>query len=166
MDFAEVQFILAEAALNNFITGGPAAAKTYYEAGVRATMQKWSALGALADPAVTISASDIDTYLASSLGSWDLATDKTEFLANQKYLALFWIGMEAYHEYRRTGYPVLTIGEGTIYNDNVFPTRLGYPNTTMSTNSANANAALTDMGGPNDMKTPVWWSKQAITGGK
>jgi hypothetical protein len=166
MDYAEVQFILAEAALKSFITGGPAAAKTYYEAGVRASMQKWSALGASAVPAVSISSADIDTFLASSLGSWDLATNKTEFLANQKYLALFWIGMEAYHEYRRTGYPVLTIGEGTIYNDNVLPTRLGYPNTTMSTNSANANAALTDMGGPNDMKTPVWWSKQAITGTK
>ena len=166
MDYAEVQFILSEAALRNLITGGQTAAKTYYEAGVRATMQKWSALGALAVPAVTISPADIDTYLASPLGSWDLAANKTEFLANQKYLALFWIGMEAYHEYRRTGYPVLTIGEGTIYNDKVLPTRLGYPNTTMSTNSANANAALAEMGGPNDMKTPVWWSKQAIAGGK
>ena len=55
--------------------------------------------------------------------------------------------MEAYHEYRRTGYPVLTIGEGTIYNDNILPTRFGYPNTTMSTNSDNASAALEDMGG-------------------
>ena len=86
--------------------------------------------------------------------------------ANQKFLALFWVGMEAYHEYRRTGYPVLTIGEGTLYNDYILPTRLGYPNTTISTNSANANAALEEMGGENDMKTPVWWSKQAIAGGK
>ena len=74
--------------------------------------------------------------------------------------------MEAYHEYRRTGYPVLTIGEGTTYNDNVFPTRLGYPNITILTNGANAEAALQEMGGENDMKTPVWWSKEAITGGK
>ena len=166
MDYAEVQFILAEAALKGFITGGQAAAKTYYEAGVRASMRKWSEQGAFATPAVSISESDIDTYLASPLGSWDLATDKTAFLGNQKFLALFWVGMEAYHEYRRTGYPVLTIGEGTLYNDYILPTRLGYPNTTISTNSANANAALEEMGGENDMKTPVWWSKQAIAGGK
>ena len=72
--------------------------------------------------------------------------------------------MEAYHEYRRTGYPVLTIGEGTIYNDQILPTRMGYPNTTISTNMENANAALQQMGGENNMKTPVWWSKQAIQG--
>jgi hypothetical protein len=166
MDYAEVQFIYAEAALKGLISGGPAAAKNYYEAGVTASMEKWSALGAYSEPAVSISSAAITTYLASPLGSWDLATDKNEFLGNQKYLALFWVGMEAYHEYRRTGYPVLTIGEGTIYNDNILPTRFGYPNSTMSTNSANAEAALDDMGGENDMKTPVWWSKQAIAGGK
>ena len=56
--------------------------------------------------------------------------------------------MEAYHEYRRTGYPVLTIGEGTIYNDNILPTSFGFPNTTMPTNGDNADAALEEMGGP------------------
>ncbi|MCA1741920.1 MAG: SusD/RagB family nutrient-binding outer membrane lipoprotein [Bacteroidales bacterium] len=166
MDYAEVQLILAEAALKGHISGGQTAAKNYYEAGVRASMQKWSEQGAFSDPPVSITSAEMDTYLASPLGSWDLATNKEEFLGNQKYLALFWVGMEAYHEYRRTGYPVLTIGEGTVYNDNVLPTRFGFPNITISTNGANAEAALADMGGPNDMKTPVWWSKQAITAGK
>jgi hypothetical protein len=166
MDYAETRFIFAEAALKGYIAGGQSAAKSYYEAGVRASMEKWSEQGAYSDPAVSITSAEVDSYLASSLGSWDLAADKEEFLGNQKFLALFWVGMEAYHEYRRTGYPVLTIGEGTIYNDHVLPTRLGYPNITLTTNSANANAALEEMGGPNDMKTPVWWSKQAITGGK
>ena len=129
-------------------------------------MEKWSAQGAFSEPAVSITPTDVDAYLASPLGSWDLATNKEEFLGNQKWLALFWVGMEAYHEYRRTGYPVLTIGEGTTYNDNVFPTRLGYPNITILTNGANAEEALQGMGGVNDMKTPVWWSKEAITGSK
>lgn len=166
MDYAEVNFIFAEAALKGLISGGEAAAKTYYEAGVRASMEKWSQQGAFSDPVVTITSGQVDTYLASPLGSWDLAANKAEFLGNQKFLALFWVGMEAYHEYRRTGYPVLTIGEGTIYNDNILPTRFGYPNTTMSTNGANAATALEDMGGENDMKTPVWWSKEAIDAGK
>lgn len=166
MDYAEVKFIFAEAALKGLISGGANAAKTYYEAGVRASMEKWSAQGSYCIPAVTITSGNIDTYLTSQLGSWDLATDKAQFLGNQKFLALFWIGMEAYHEYRRTGYPILTIGDGTVYNDKILPTRFGYPNATMSTNTENANAALTDMGGANDMKTPVWWSKQAIQSGK
>lgn len=166
MDYAEIQFIFAEAALKGLISGGATAAKNYYEAGVRASMEKWSEQGAFSETPLSISASDISTYLVSPLGSWDQAANKNEFLGNQKFLALFWIGMEAYHEYRRTGYPVLTIGEGTIYNDFILPTRFGYPNATMSTNNANATAALSDMKGENDMKTPVWWSKQAITEGK
>jgi hypothetical protein len=164
MDYAEVQFIFAEAALKGLISGGTTAAKQYYEQAVRASMQKWSAQGTYAVPAVSISDANITTFLASSLGSWDLATNKEELIGNQKYLALFWIGMEAYHEYRRTGYPILTIGAGT-YNDHILPTRFGYPLITMSTNADNANAALEEMGGENDMKTPVWWSKQAIQSG-
>lgn len=162
MDYAEVQFILAEAALKGFISGGQVTAKSYYEAGLTASMLKWSEQGAFSETPTSISQADIGTYLASPLGSWDLAANKEAFLGNQKYIALFWIGMEAYHEYRRTGYPALTIGGGTIYNDNVLPTRFGYPVTTMSTNAANANAALSNMNGANDMKTPIWWSKQAI----
>ncbi len=163
MDYAEVQLIFAEAALKGLIPGGEQAAKGYYEAGLTASMQKWSAQGAYSETPTSITQAEIATYLASPLGSWDLATDKAQFLGNQKYLALFWVGMEAYHEYRRTGYPVLTIGEGTIYNDRVLPTRFGYPNTTMSTNNANVTEALSAMGGDNSMKTPVWWSKQAIS---
>ena len=79
---------------------------------------------------------NITTFLTSNLASWDLATNKTELIANQKFLALFWIGMEAYHEYRRTGYPELTIGQGTVFNDYILPTRFAYPNTTMATNNA------------------------------
>lgn len=165
MDYAETRFIFAEAALKGYISGGAAAAKAFYEEGVTASMEKWSALGAFSETPTSISAAEIMEYLASPLGSWDLAADKQEFLGNQKFLALFWVGMEAYHEYRRTGYPVLTIGAGTeVYNDRILPTRFGYPPTTMSTNAANAAAALQEMGGPNNMKTPVWWSKQAIGG--
>lgn len=162
IDYAEIQFIYAEAALKGLIAGGETAAKSYYEAALTASMEKWSEQGAFSETPTSISSTDIVTYLASPLGSWDLAPNKAEFLGNQKFLALFWIGMEAYHEFRRTGYPVLTIGQGAIYNDFILPTRFGYPMTTVSTNRNNVNAALSNMGGANDMKTPVWWSKQAI----
>lgn len=168
MDYAEVQFILAEAAMNDIIPGGETAARNYYEAGITASMEKWSEQGAYSETPTSITPADITTYLNSDLGKWDpLATkeQKLERIGNQKYLALFWIGMEAYHEYRRTGFPKLTIGEGAIYNDHILPTRFGYPAVTMSTNNANATAALQNMGATNnDMKTPVWWSKQAIEG--
>lgn len=161
MDYAEVNFILSEAAYKGLIPGGEAKAKAYYEAGITASMQKWGALGQYSATPVTITQSDIDTYLTSSLALWDSDSNKEKLIADQKYLALFFVGMEAYHEYRRTGYPVLTIGAGTL-NDHILPTRFAYPNVTVATNSANVNVALKRMGGDNNMKTPVWWSKQAI----
>jgi hypothetical protein len=166
MDYAEVQFILAEAALKGFIAGGEAKAKEYYTAAITASLQKWGGQGAFSAVPVVIADADIATFLDSDIASWDNAVvSKEELIANQKYLALFWTGMEAYHEYRRTGYPTLTIGAGTVANDFILPTRFGYPSVTMATNSANVQAAINRMGG-NDMKTPVWWSKQAIQSGR
>lgn len=165
MDYAEVQFILAEAALKGMIAGGEAKAKEYYEEAVTASIQKWSELGEYSDPPIVVSDQEIRTFLNSNLASWDKSGNKAELIGDQKYLALFWIGMEAYHEYRRTGFPELTIGDGAIYNDYILPTRFAYPNSTMSTNGKNAQEALSRMGGENNMKTPVWWSKKAIAGG-
>lgn len=166
MDFSEIQFILADAAQKGYITGGEAKAKEYYTSAVTASMQKWATQGKFSETPVVIADGDITAFLASDLASWDKAADKEELIANQKFLSLFWVGMEAYHEYRRTGYPVLTIGKGAL-NDGILPTRFAYPNDTMTTNEENARKALNNMGATaNDMKTPVWWSKQAIQSGK
>ena len=165
MDYAEVQFILAEAALKGLISGGETAAQTYYTNAVTASIQKWAEFGDYSEAPVSITDEDITTFLDSELASWSGAANKAELIANQKHLALFWIGMEAYHEYRRTGYPELTIGAGTVFNNYTLPTRFAYPTTTMATNSDNAEAALARMGGDNNMLTPVWWSKQAIDSG-
>lgn len=161
MSYDEVEFILAEAALKGWISGGETAARAYYEAAVTASLEKWSEFGQYAEAPVTITTDDVATFLASELASWDGHEDKEQLVAEQKFLALFWTGMEAYHEYRRTGYPVLTIGEGT-YNDHILPTRFAYPSVNVATNSAHVQEALQRMGGDNDMKTPVWWSLQAI----
>lgn len=56
------------------------------------------------------------------------------------------------HEYRRTGYPLLVMGEA-IRNDGVHPTRFPYPLVLRSSNK-NYAAQLAKMGEDN-MKTPV-----------
>lgn len=165
MDYAEVQFILAEMAQKGYIAGGETKAKEYYTEAVTASIEKWAEFGQFSVKKVNITAADIATFLNSALASWNNTEDKEQLIAGQKYLALFWVGMEAYHEYRRTGYPVLTIGAGCVANDFILPTRFGYPNVTMATNYANAQEAINRMGA-NNMKTPVWWSKQAIASGR
>ncbi len=162
MDASEVQFILAEASMRGLIAGGEQAAREHYEKAVRMSLQKWSDFATPVSADYTVTDTDADSFLASPLASWDDSTDKLKLIVEQKYLALFWVGMEDWHEYRRTGYPELTIGAGCVYNDMILPTRFAYPSTTVATNNENVQEALKRMGGENDMKTPLWWSKQAI----
>lgn len=167
MNYDEVMFILAEAAQCGTISGGEEKAREYYEAAVRASLEKWSAfakasVGTGQVPAeYDVTEEQINTFLQSQLASWDNNDDHLKLILDQKYLATFWVGMESWNDYRRTGYPELTIGAGTDPNDYILPTRMGYPNTTVATNSANVEEALKRMGGENNMKLPVWWSKQA-----
>ena len=166
MDYSEIQFIFAEAALKGMISGGTTLAKSYYEAAIQASIEKWNGLGSFSKIPVDITNQDIADFLEMpqvAFNSGDNIEIQKQRIADQKYIALFWVGLEAWHEYRRTGFPKLTIGEGTL-NDHILPTRFSYPNVTIAANSENANKAIANMGGTNDMKTPVWWSKQAIDG--
>ncbi len=169
MDYSEILFIYAEGVLKGKLTL-PETAKTYYEQAVTANIQKWNKYSEYTPKA--ISSSDIAKYLESSLGSYDLAgtaeslyAGKEEFLLSQKWLSLFWVLFEPYHEWRRNEYPVLTIGDGTAANQYELPTRFGYPNYTESSNREHVNEALARMGGANDMHTPLIWSYKKLNGG-
>lgn len=157
MKYDEVLFIQAEAIQRGWIAGD---ANAVYNAAVRTSIGYWR------DNDVTglnITDKVIDNFLVN------IPYDGTlEAIMNQKYVALFWVGFEAWADYRRTGYPVLTIGNGT-FNDHILPTRLVYPTNTMETNRANYDAAVVRLKsyykGEDDLKTPVWWSKTAIDKG-
>lgn len=172
MDYAEVQFILAEAAVKGLIPGGETAAKAYYQNGLAASVDRWQAIAntQLENPFTLIDV-ERDFFLDCDLTSWPADREaQLRRIAEQKYIALFMIGFEAFHELHRTGYPELTIGQGCIYNldDNnqpVLPTRFAYPATTLATNYNNCMEALQRMGGNNNMRTHLWWSKAAIEQG-
>jgi hypothetical protein len=170
MGYDEMLFILAEAAERGMISGGEEKARQYYEAAVKANIEKWSAFAKASVTTGTVPAEydvtddQINEFLQSALASWDLNTDHLKLIVDQKYIATFWVGMESWNDYRRTGYPELTIGAGTDPNDYTLPTRMGYPNTSVATNAEHVAEALKRMGGENNMKTPVWWSKQAAQG--
>ncbi len=88
-------------------------------------------------------------------------------ILEQKYIANFRVGLEGWCDYRRTGYPELTILDGT-YNNHILPYRLVYPNRTKSTNDLNYQNLLTTLAttyydGSDDMLTPIWWSEAALT---
>jgi len=68
-------------------------------------------------------------------------------------------GYEAYAEYRRTGYPVLTDYYNQPINDAVFPVRMIYPYSEFTLNRENYNKAIEDQG-PDNEYTRVWWDAE------
>lgn len=175
LDYDELLFIKAEAALKGWI---PGSAKEFYEAAVTASCEKWAAYGEFASypsvtaagklkmEAVTINQKKIAALLETDRVKWDGTEQR---IAEQKWLALFWVGgFQQYHEMRRTGYPECKTGRGTIELDRTkgkFIARYPYPIIAIANNRANYEAAFAQQGGTiedNTMIFPVWWSGQAV----
>ena len=81
-----------------------------------------------------------------------------EQIITQKWIAQYWVGMEAWFDYRRTGFPVLHVGAGHD-NNGQLPVRYPYPTLVLSLNSANYEAAVSRLGGDN-INLRGWWEKE------
>jgi len=138
MTYSELQFILAEVVLDGDATIG--SAQTYFESGVNASFTQH---GAVIPP----------SYLQ------DLGSVTRELVFDQKYIALYGQGIEAWTEYRRAGLPVLPPKDSraVFVNDGILPTRLPYPTTEQSLNAVEFEKGTALNGGPNDAKTNLWW---------
>lgn len=145
MNYAELQFILAEAALKGYIDGNP---KTYYDLGVKAAVEHWG---------LTMPASFLTTN--TEVAWLDAATldEKMEKIMVQKYFTLFFTDFQQWFEYRRTKKPTLPIGPG-VKNGGEMPSRLYYPVTVQSLNKSSYLEAVARMGADN-LSTNVWWQK-------
>jgi len=145
LNYAEVQFILAEATVRGLITPATTA-KTYYENGVNAAITFWN--------------KTVPTgYLTKPGIAWvdaETMQQKIEKIVTQKYFTLIFTDFQNWFEHRRTGYPNLPIGPGVL-NNGVMPTRLVYPVLVQSLNRANYEKAVQAIGGKDDMLTKVWW---------
>ncbi|NID13732.1 SusD/RagB family nutrient-binding outer membrane lipoprotein [Fibrivirga algicola] len=137
MQYAETEFLLAEAALKGYSSDSP---KDHYEKGIRASMAYWGA----AMPADFLTRKGV-AYAGT-----------IEQLMTQKYISLFFTEMQQWAEYRRTGYPVLPKGTG-LENNGQMPARMIYPLSVQSLNRANYAEASARIGGDN-INTKVWWA--------
>ncbi len=147
MNYAELKFILAEAAVKGWISGD---AETYYNDGVKNSITLW-----LPNWSVPVT-----TYLQNADMQWiPSATldEKMERIHLQKYYALFLNDLQQWFEYRRTGHPNLPQGSG-LRNNGVMPARMTYPVYVQSTNPTNYKAAVAEQG-PDVISTEVWWQK-------
>lgn len=147
MNYAELQFILAEAAAKGWISGS---AETYYNAGALNSITQWIPTWPVA----------ITTWLAAADIEWlddETLDQKMEKIHKQKYYALFLTDMQQWFEYRRTGHPTLPKGAG-LRNNGVMPARMTYPVYVQSTNPTNYKLAIANQG-PDEISTSVWWQK-------
>lgn len=133
LSYSELQFLMAEAAQRGLISGSAA---TYFANG--------------------ISASLVENGLSPD--AYTLAYDGTlEQIATQKWIALFGQGIEAWTEWRRTGFPALSPAINPIGITEI-PSRYQYPSNEQSLNAANYTAAAAAIGGDN-LTTKLWWNK-------
>ena len=140
MTYSELLFVLAEAALEGDYAGG-LGADEYFTMAVEASFAQFG----LEMPG---------DYLEG------MVLDK-ETLMTEKWKALFSQGIEAWTEYRRTGFPILASpSPNAIFENNGnVPTRLRYPESEYSLNGANVAAGAALNGGPDDKQTRLWWAE-------
>ena len=146
MTYAQVLFAQAEAVNLGWITGD---AKALYESAIKASMQQW------------LGSAYTDAAFAAYVAQPDVAytSDKAiALIGNQRWIALFNQGTEAWNEWRRTGYPVLKPAPTTLNGGTDIPRRLAYPTTETTLNAKNY-ADVTTRQGKDDQYTRVWWDK-------
>ena len=149
LDYAETEFLLAEAAERGFAVTGTAAG--YYNNAVTASINFWGgdtaqATAYLAQPSVAY---------ATAAGAWK------QKIGWQQWLAYADRGWDAWTSIRRLGYPnidQLNPPVGAISN---LPRRFTYPSNEETSNATNWAAAVQAVtGGSSDgVQYDLWWNK-------
>ena len=142
MGYPELQFILAEAVKKGLITSTKTA-QWYYEEGVKSAFTYTD---------VTMPAN----YLTSAGVAYNDANALT-MIGTQKWISLFFTGLEAWFEWRRTGIPTITAGPDNV-NGGKVPVRFAYPRSEQTLNAASLTEAIARQGA-DTYNTPVWWDK-------
>lgn len=146
---AQTNLLLAEARHRGWIASGTTS--EYFSAGVAAHMDQLATF----DPGSAVAAGDRDTYVAAMAGT--LAGNELAQINYEYWVASFLNGAEAWANFRRSGFPVLT---GNPFPGRVVDwiTRLTYPPSEILVNSENVEAAIAAQG-PDKLDTRVWWDK-------
>lgn len=137
---AEVLFYRAEAVARGIITGDAAA---LYDQAITASLNQYG----ITDATV------IQNYLSQPQVQYDAGNYKKS-IGEQKWIALFGDGLEAFAEWRRLDYPQLSPGPAAILEGKI-PVRFIYPGTEQSLNGENYKKAVGSQGA--DLLTTKLW---------
>ena len=138
--YAEVLFDRAEAAARGFSNED---ASDLYAQAIKASLNQYN----ISDAAT------VTDYLAQASVQYDAANFKKS-IGEQKWIALFGQGLEAFAEWRRLDYPQLAPSVAGVL-DGKIPVRFIYPGTEQSLNGQNYKAAIANQGA--DLLTTKLW---------
>jgi hypothetical protein len=125
ISYTEVCFIIAEAAQKGWSVGSQ---QEWYEKGVEASFNTWGVEDAYSD------------YLAGTGVAYD---GSLEQVMVQKWIANWTVAHESYCDWRRTGYPALSIGP--IATRDAMPLRFMYGNDEKNRNNTNYLNAISGL---------------------
>lgn len=150
LDYAEVEFLLAEAAENSFAVGGTA--ESHYNAGITASITYWGG-----------TVTDANTYLAQASVAYTTATGTfKQKIGTQKWIAMYNRGFEGWQSWRKFDFPVLVAPPGAFSD---VPVRYTFPIAEQTLNGVNFTAAAASINlqsiTPNGdaVSTKLFWDK-------
>lgn len=182
---SEVAFLKAEGTLLGWQMGGEDA-KTLYEDGIRLSFEQWGVTGVddylkttetrkgYVDP--YDSDLSLPDFKSDVTVDWDSADGDVEaqkaMIATQKWIALYpYNTIEAWAEWRRTGYPnlmpaVVNGSGGAVEDihqvdgrDRGGMRRIVYPQEELQNNAEGVAIGINDLGGKDSYATDLWWAK-------
>ena len=144
--YAEQEFFIAEAIERGFIGGD---AQSHYEDAINASFDFYGASfnsegysGAYGSEGVA----DVSSYLSQADVDYNGGRDKRTLIAEQKWLASFFLGLEPYFDHRRTMLPELRASSGAENfgpngSGSKFPSRAAYSDAEIANNPGNVRLA-------------------------
>ncbi len=156
LTYAETELFLAEAAVNGWNVG--ATASVHYANGLSAALQTYGTMNGT----TPISAATANTYASSH--ALDVSSNTNSLIQINTQI---WITTgtlfnfeEAWINWRRSGYPVLTpVNYTGNFTSGTIPRRQIYPTSEATTNGANYKAAVSALSGGDQWTSRVWWDK-------
>lgn len=144
---SQVLLALAEGEARGWNASGTpdhAAAETYYLQAIEESMKGFG----------VYDATDFSNYVAQPEVAYT-AADAIRNISYQRWIALYLNGYEAWAEWRRTGFPVLSPGPAPLSIDGQIPRRQAYTTQERDLNLANYNAVVADQG-PDEVNTRTY----------
>ena len=163
MQFSELLFIYSEAGARGWIgaVSGLDAYTELFKKGITASILEWN-------PYVDENSDEVVAYVSYCVSQQNYSgtpfssENALEAILTEKWLANFFIGVESWCDYRRTGYPILRTDGPAAANNHILPTRMRYPSDELYRNPSSYPEALNRwLGGTNNIQTDVWWADTA-----